>query len=68
MATMAAASVAYQDGLLLHCMSALSMGGTWIDGVSVVEAPADRVAFDDLITHLDTDRGTTITVDWMDIW
>ena len=53
---MACASVAHEDSLLLYRVAALSMGSAWIDGVLVVETPADRIAFDDLITHLDLDR------------
>jgi hypothetical protein len=53
---MTAAGVAYKDSLLLNPVSTLSMGGAWIDGVLVVEASADRVAFDDLIAHLGEDE------------
>jgi hypothetical protein len=49
----AGTSVAHEDCLLLHHVSALAMSSTWVDGVLVVETPADRVAFDDLITHVD---------------
>lgn len=37
----------------MNAMAALSMGGTWIDGMLVVKTPADGVAFDDLIAHFD---------------
>lgn len=32
-------------------MAALSMGGTRVDGMPVVEASANRIAFNDLVTH-----------------
>lgn len=46
------ASVAHEDRLLLHHVPTLAMCGTRVNGVLVVEAPADRVAFDDLIAHV----------------
>ena len=52
MAAMAAASVSYEDGLFLYSVSTLAMSGTWVDRVSVVKAPADRVTFDNLIAHV----------------
>jgi hypothetical protein len=52
-AAVACTSVAHEDGLLLDDMAALSMSSTRVDSVLVVETPADRVAFDDLITHVD---------------
>jgi hypothetical protein len=45
-------SVAHEDRLLLHHVAALAVGSTWIDSVPVVETPADRVAFNDLIAHV----------------
>jgi hypothetical protein len=51
-ATMTAAGVAHENRFLLDSVATLSMGGTWIDRVSVVEAPADRVPFDDLVAHV----------------
>ena len=51
-AAMTAAGIAYKNSLLLNSVSALSMGGAWIDGVLVVKASADGIAFDDLIAHL----------------
>jgi hypothetical protein len=48
---MAAAGVTYEDGLLLNRVPSLAVRGTWIDGVFVVQASADRVAFDNLIAH-----------------
>jgi hypothetical protein len=50
---MTAAGIAYEDGFLLDSVATLSMGGTWIDRVSVVEATADRVPFDDLVAHVE---------------
>ena len=55
---MACASVAHEDRLLLYHVAALSMGSAWIDGMLVVEAPADRVAFDNLIAHVSADGVT----------
>lgn len=43
--------VAYKDCLLLNCVSALAVARTRIDGMLVVEASADCVAFDNLVTH-----------------
>lgn len=53
LATMGCTRVTHEDGLLLNDMAALAMAGTGIDGVLVVEAPADGVAFDDLVAHLE---------------
>jgi len=50
-AAVAGTGVANKDRLLLHHVAALAMRGTWIDGVLVVETPADGIAFDDLIAH-----------------
>jgi hypothetical protein len=64
-AAMTAAGIAYKDGFLLNTVSALSMAGAWIDGVLVVKASADRVAFDDLIAHLEEDE--SIVKLWKDL-
>ena len=45
------AGVSDEHRLLLNSVTTLAMGGTWINGVLVVQAPAYGVAFDDLITH-----------------
>jgi hypothetical protein len=63
MATVDAAGVAHENRLLLNCMTALTVGGAWIDGVSVVEASADRKTFDDLVTHVEKYPKTTRVVD-----
>ena len=34
-------------------MPALAVGSAWIDSMLVVQAAANRVAFNDLIAHLD---------------
>lgn len=31
----------------------VTIGSTWVDGMPVVEAPSNRVVFDDLIAHLE---------------
>lgn len=41
-----------EDGALLDHVIPLLVTRTRIDGVTVVEALADRVALDDLITHV----------------
>jgi hypothetical protein len=51
-AAVACTSVAHEDCLLLDGVTALSVGGAWIDRVLVVETAAHGVAFDDLIAHL----------------
>jgi hypothetical protein len=71
-AAMTAAGIAYKDGFLLNTVSALSMAGAWIDGVLVVKASADRVAFDDLIAHLQEDESIVklwkdLSLDW-EVW
>lgn len=53
--------IANQDGLLDCDMAPLTKGFAWVDGMAVVEAPADGVAFGDLIAHLVwCDRGCDI--------
>jgi hypothetical protein len=52
MAAVVAARIAYEDRLLLYIMPTLACGTALIDGVLVVETLADRVPFDDLITHV----------------
>jgi hypothetical protein len=49
---MPAAGVAYENRLLLDCMSTLAVRGTGIDSVLVIEASADGKTFDNLIAHL----------------
>lgn len=53
MAAMKAASIAYENRLLLNSVATLSMSGARIDRVSVVEAAADGVPFDNLIAHVE---------------
>jgi hypothetical protein len=50
---MAAAGVAYENRLLLNCVSPLAVRGTGIDSVLVIEASADGITFDNLVTHLE---------------
>jgi hypothetical protein len=45
------AGVADKDGLLLYWMALGAICGAHIDAVLVVETPADRVSFDDEVTH-----------------
>lgn len=40
-----------QHGLLLDFMAVLAVGGAGVDGVLVVDAFADGVAFDDSVAH-----------------
>lgn len=54
-AAVAAAGVAHEHRLLLDNVTPLAMSSAGIDGVLVIETPADRVAFDDLIAHLGCD-------------
>jgi hypothetical protein len=56
MAAVTSTSIADEYGLLLHSVPALAMGCARIDGVFVVEAPANRVTFDDLIAHIGGNR------------
>jgi hypothetical protein len=56
-AAVAAACVSHEDSLLLDAVAALSCGEALVDGVLVVEALADRVAFDDLVAHVGGMRG-----------
>jgi hypothetical protein len=44
--------VAHEDCFLLDAVSTLAVGCARVDRVFVVEAPAGRVAFDNLIAHL----------------
>lgn len=53
----AGAGIADQDGLLLHGMAALAVGGARIDRVLEVNAFADGVALDDLVAHFRIDWG-----------
>jgi len=52
------AEVSDEHRPLLHHVSALTSGGARVHRVAVVEAAADRVAFDDLDAHVGT-RGRT---------
>ena len=52
MTAVARACISYEHRLLLRHVSTLTVSSTWIDGVLVVEAAADGVTFDDLITHI----------------
>lgn len=45
------AGVSHEDGFLLHAVAALAARRARVDGVAVVEAAADGVAFDDLEAH-----------------
>ncbi|KAL4762328.1 uncharacterized protein BDW70DRAFT_30878 [Aspergillus foveolatus] len=45
------ASVSHEHSLFLRLVAALAVCGTRVDSVLVVEAAADRVAFDELIAH-----------------
>lgn len=45
------AGVSDEDGLLLDVVAPGAVGGAHIDAVLVIEAPADRVAFDDEVAH-----------------
>lgn len=47
------ASIAHENRPLLHRMALGTVGRTHIDAVLVVEAPADRVAFDHEVAHDD---------------
>lgn len=47
------AQVADEDGLLLYGVALLVGGGTHVDAVLVVDAAADRVAFDETVAHGD---------------
>jgi hypothetical protein len=53
MTAVTAARIAYENRLLLHIVSTLARGAALVDGVLVVETLADRVPFDNLITHDD---------------
>jgi hypothetical protein len=48
--------IADKNSLFLYRVSALSMGSTRVDGMLVVEAPADCVTFHDLIAHVEAGR------------
>lgn len=48
---MTAASITHEDRLLLDRMATLSMSGTRVDRVYVVEASTDGVAFNNSIAH-----------------
>ena len=48
---MVAAGVSNQDHLLLDSVVAMTIGSAGLNGVVVVKAAADRVAFGDLDTH-----------------
>lgn len=50
---MAPAQVADENGLLLYGVALLVGGGAHVDVVLVVDAAADRVAFDETVTHDD---------------
>lgn len=54
--TVNATGIADENSLFLHRVSALSMGSTWVDGVLVIEAPADCVAFHNLVAHVEAVR------------
>ena len=47
------AGVAHEDGPLLYRMALRAICGAHVDAVLVVEAPADRVPFDDEVAHLE---------------
>ena len=51
MGWMSFASIPYQDGFLLYSMTWCSVCCTHIHAVLVVDAPTDRVSFDDEIAH-----------------
>lgn len=48
---MRGAGVADQDCLLLDAVAALVVAWAGVDGMTVVETLANRVAFDDLVAH-----------------
>jgi hypothetical protein len=54
MATVWSAGIAHEDSLLLNHVAALPIGCARVDGMLVVKASADGVAFDDLIAHWDS--------------
>jgi hypothetical protein len=54
--TVNSTGIADKNSLFLYRVSALSMGSTRVDGMLVVEAPADCVTFHDLITHVEAGR------------
>lgn len=58
---MCRASVAHENGLLLHDMIPLSEGGAWVHRMLVIETAAYRVAFNDLVAH--DERGATPSID-----
>lgn len=51
MAAVHTAGIANENRLLLYDVTALSVSSAGVNGVLVVEASADRVAFDDLVAH-----------------
>jgi hypothetical protein len=58
--------VADKNSLFLYRVSALSMGSTRIDGMLVVEAPADCVAFHNLVAHVEVGRTSIVDSKTMD--
>ena len=53
---MVRASVAHQDGTLRDVVAGPAVAGTSVHGVLVVEAPAGRVEFDQLVAHGDCEQ------------
>lgn len=47
------AGIANENGPLLYWMALRTICGAHIDAVLVVEAPTDRVSFDDEVAHLE---------------
>jgi hypothetical protein len=45
------ARIPHQNGLFLHGVAALTVGGAGVDGVLEVDAFADGVAFDYFVAH-----------------
>lgn len=45
------ARIPHQNGLFLHGVAALTVGGAGVDGVLEVDAFADGVAFDHFVAH-----------------
>ncbi len=55
--TVQIAGIAYKDCFLLDTVATLTMSGTRIDSMFVVEASTNRVTFDNLITHRGYENG-----------
>ncbi len=52
---MPGACVAYENFLCSHSMISTSIGGTSVNGVTVIDATADRITFDNSNTHVGGD-------------